>query len=107
MYWSLFLTNRLGSFQNTVIIETGTSDFHKMVIEVLKFFYKKQKTKVIQYRSNKNFDNQLFQRDLNSSLLKIDLNNADLSEFTKIFLPILDEHAPKNKSLYDKITLIL
>ena len=37
---------------------------------------------------------------------KIDLNNAELSEFTKIFLSILDKHAPKNKSLYEQITLI-
>ena len=37
----LFLTNRPRSFQNTVTIETGISDFHKMVITVLKVFYKK------------------------------------------------------------------
>ena len=29
--------------------------------------------------------------------LKIDLNNAELSEFTKIFLSILDKHAPKKQ----------
>ena len=39
--------------------------------------------------------------------LKIDLNNAELSEFTKIFLSLLNKHyAPKNKSLYEQITLI-
>ena len=43
-------------------------------------FYKKQKPKIIEYRSFKNFDNQVFQRELNSELLKIDLNNAELSE---------------------------
>ena len=37
--------------------------------------------------------------------LEIDLNNAELSEFTEIFLSILDKHAPKNKSLYEEITL--
>ena len=39
--------------------------------------------------------------------LKIDLNNAELSVFTEIFLSILDKHAPKNKSLYEQRTLIL
>ena len=93
----LFLTNRPRSFQNIVTIETGISDFHKMVITVMKVFYKKQKPKIIQYRSYKNFDNQVFQRELNSELLKIDSNNADLSEFTEIFLSILDKHAPKKQ----------
>ena len=93
----LFLTNRPRSFQNTLTIETGISDFHKMVITVMKVFYKKQKPKIIQYRSYKNFDNQVFQRELNSELLKIDLNNAELSEFTEIFLSILDKHAPKKQ----------
>ena len=100
----LFLTNRPRSFQNT--LTTGISDFDKMVITVMKIFYKKQKPKIIQYRSYKSFDNQVFQRELNSELLKIDLNNAELSEFTEIFLSILDKYAPKNKSLYEQITLI-
>ena len=103
----LFLSNRPRSFQNTLTIETGISDFHKMAITVMKVLYKKQKSKIIQYRSYKNFDNQVFQRELNSELLKIDLNNAELSEFTEIFLSVLGKHArKKNKSLYEQITLI-
>ena len=41
----LFLTNRPKCFQNTMTMETGISDFHKMVITVLNFFKKKTKTK--------------------------------------------------------------
>ena len=74
-----FLTNAPQNLQNTITIEIGISDFHKMVITVLKVFYKKQKPRIIQYKGYKNFDNQLFQRELNSKLLKIDLNNADSS----------------------------
>ena len=77
-----------------------------MVITIIKVFYKKQKPKIIQYRSYKNFDNQVFQRELNSELLKIDLINADLAEFTEIFLSILDKNAKKSKSLHKQITLI-
>ena len=69
-----------------------------MVITVMKVFYKKQKPKIIQYRSYKNFDNQVFQRELNSELLKIDLNNAELLEFTETFQSILDKHAPKTET---------
>ena len=68
-----------------------------MVITVLKVSYTTQKPKIIQYRSYKNIDNQLFQGELNRELLKIDLNNADLSEFTEIFLSIFDKHAPKKQ----------
>ena len=41
----LFFTNRPQSFQSTVTIETGISHFHKMVITVLKVFYKKTEIK--------------------------------------------------------------
>ena len=97
---NLSLTNRPRSFQNAVTIETGISDFHKMLITVMKGFYKKQKPKIIKYRSYNNFDNQVFQRELNSELLKVDLNHADLSEFTEIFLAILDKHALKKTKGY-------
>ena len=39
------------SFQNTLTIKTGVSDFHEMVITTMKVFYEKQKPKIIQYRS--------------------------------------------------------
>ena len=34
---------------------------------------------------------------MNIELLKINLNNTDLSEFTEIFLSILEKHAPKKQ----------
>ena len=73
-----------------------------MITTVLKVFYKKYiyiyiYIYIIQYKSYKNFDNQVFQRELNSKLLKIDLNDADLSEFTEIFLSIIDKYASKKK----------
>ena len=43
------------------------------------------------HRGYKNFDNQVFQKELNSELFKIDLNNAELSEFTENFQSILDK----------------
>ena len=44
----LFLTKRPQCFQNTVTIETGILDCHKMVITVLRALYEKQKPKFIQ-----------------------------------------------------------
>ena len=39
-FTDIFLTNHSRSFQNTATVETYISDFHKIVITVLKVFYK-------------------------------------------------------------------
>ena len=74
----LFLTNRPRTFQCTITIETGISDFHKLVVTV---FYKKQRPKIIHYRNYKNFENGNFRQDLRKELLKFDVTNASLSNF--------------------------
>ena len=38
----LIITNRHKNFQNSVVIETGFSDFRKLSLTVMKVFYKKQ-----------------------------------------------------------------
>ena len=90
----LFLTNRSRYFQNTSTIETGISGFHKLVVTVLKVFYKKQKPKIIQYRNCKTFNEQLFRIPLNKELPKIDLNKVGLAKFQNEFLSVLNKHAP-------------
>ena len=93
----LFLTNRQQGFQQTHAIETGISDFHKMVVTVMKTHYKKQKAKTIQYRNYKHFHEQSFHFELNNELMKIDINNAELKEFNEFFLKVLDKHAPRKQ----------
>ena len=46
----LFLTDSYNSFQKTTTVSTGLSDFHKMIITVLKTTFAKAKPKIIQYR---------------------------------------------------------
>ena len=75
----LFLTNRPKCFQNTMTMETGISDFYKMVITVLDFFKKKQKPKIIQYRNYKTFNANLFKEELNYELLNINSLNAKVA----------------------------
>ena len=87
----LFLTNRPRTFQCTTTIEIGISDFHILVVTVLKTFYKKQRPKTIHYRNYKNFENGNFRQDL----LKFDIKNAPLSKFNGTVLSVLDKHAPK------------
>ena len=66
----LFLTNTMRGFQETQVFETGLSDFHKLVVTVLKSTFPKSLPKMITYRSYKNFSNDLFGDDLNSFLSK-------------------------------------
>ena len=73
--------NRSRYFQNISTIETGISDFHKLLVTVLKMFYKKLKPKIIQYRNYKTFNEQFFRTELDKELVKIGLNNAELAKF--------------------------
>ena len=49
----LILMNRGRNFQHTTAIETGLSDFHEMVVTVLKASFDKQKPNVVNYRDHK------------------------------------------------------
>ena len=51
----LILTNQPLSFKNTYVIETELSDFHKMVLAVMKMHFPKMKPQVITYREYKDF----------------------------------------------------
>ena len=46
----LIITNRPKCFQDSVVIETGLPDFHKMSATVMKMYYTKQKTSIVRYR---------------------------------------------------------
>ena len=51
----LIIRNRPTSFRNSVTVETGLSDFHKMTLTVMKVFYKKHvKNSIIQMTSKNN-----------------------------------------------------
>lgn len=54
-----------------------------MVVTILKVFYKKQKTKIIYYRIYKNLWNDVFQHEVDEEILKVDVNNAELSVLLK------------------------
>ena len=60
----VILTNRKLCFENSITLETGLSDWHKMTVTVMKKFYKKLDPIKIQYRDYKNFDGNVFRSDL-------------------------------------------
>ena len=45
----LILTNKLLSFKNTYVIEAGLSDFHKLIVGVMKMHFPKMKPQVVSY----------------------------------------------------------
>ena len=61
----LILINNVMDFQNTTTVFTGLSDFHKLVLTVLKTGITKSKPRKITYRDYKNFDSVRFNGDLN------------------------------------------
>ena len=92
----LFLTNSSQSFQNTTTVTTGLSDFHKMVVTVLKTTFPKLPPKIIEYRDYKRFVQKDFSKELKVSLRNRE-NNYD--NFEQIFLEVLNKHAPVKKKV--------
>ena len=88
----LFLTNSFRSFQSTTTVSTGLSDFHKMIVTVLKTTFPKAKPKVMPYRDYSKYVENDFQRDLQNKLLCT--VNKDYDSFDKAFLDVLNNHAP-------------
>ena len=91
----LFITNHPNHFQNTLSIPTGLSDFHNLVVTVLKSTFQKAKPKELLYRDYKNFSQETFKSELNIELEKNGVSTYEV--FEKIFLNILNKHAPIKK----------
>ena len=85
------ITNSSLSFQNTKAISTGLSDFHKMVINVLKQISQRSSLNEIVFRDYKNFDRLTFKRELED---KLNQQINEYKHFQKIFLEVLNTDAP-------------
>ena len=60
----LIITNKAKSFQNTIAMSTGISDFQKIVLTSMKTNFQKAVPKEFIYRDMKNLDKNAFKRDL-------------------------------------------
>ena len=87
----LLLTNIPESLLKSQTLETGLSDFHKLMLTVLKIHYKKQKPLVATYRDYKNFSNVTFRTELLSAMQSF--NNIYFADFRSEFLYLLGKHA--------------
>ena len=88
----LILSNKKHSLFNTGTLETGLSDHHSLVYSMLKTTFQKLLSQKISYRKWKNIDADLF----NNKLLELlPICNFEFSTFNKIFIDLLDQHAPR------------
>ena len=95
----LILIKSPGSFQNSCVVETGLSDFHKMFVTVMKTFYRKSQPKIIHCRNYENFSNDNF-RDSLQKIFPQNLGNTcdqDVNDFLISCNKIVDQHAPRKK----------
>ena len=95
----LILTNSPYSFQNSYVVETGLSDFHKMTVTVMKTTYEKLKPIIKNYRDYKNFCNDTFHKVLLEKLSteNINANGSGFEKFLQICIQTLDIFAPYKK----------
>ena len=95
----LILRNCPGSFENSCVVETGLSDFYKMVVTVMKTSYQKSQPKITHYRNYKNFSNDVF-RDSLQKIFPQNLGDSfgqDVDDFLISCTKILDQYAPRKK----------
>ena len=79
----MILTNRRESFENSMAIETGLSDCHKMTLTVMKRYYKKLEPITIEYHDYSSFDGNNFREDLKNKLDNCE--NLTVEKFKLIF----------------------
>ena len=80
----LFISNKEKCFKSALTIDTGLSDFHKMVLDVLKKKFERAKPKVINYRDYRHFDGNSLKCALRFEVSKI--SSHSYPSFEKVFL---------------------
>ena len=95
----LVLTNASGSFQSICVLETGLSDFHSMILTVMRNTFKKLQPRIISYRSCKNLSNEKFKSCLLNELRKEDFvnNNKSFKRYCKLSIKVLNKYAQQKK----------
>ena len=92
------MPNKKTRFDNpdTCTVETGLSDFHKLIVTVVKLYFPKQKP-IQTFGDHKRFQNDLFRSTLDYELSKLDVCNLEFEYFSNIFIKILNKLAPMEK----------
>ena len=95
----LLLANRPKSFQNSSVVETGLSHFHKMKVTVMKTTFEKLKPRICYFRNWNQFFYEKSRKQLLTKLLLENVNNSinGINKFQEIHFNTLDIFAPRKK----------
>ena len=81
-------------------IETGMSDFYKLIITLSKVKPDKLPRRILKNRDYKSFDSRAFNNKLQVSFKNFDVNNSSFIELKTRFMELLNKMAPlKTKHL--------
>ena len=72
------------------MVETGLSDFHRMIVTVMKTSFHRLLPKIRHYRDYSNYDNNLFRVSLCNELSKLNIEVIDLNKFISVFIDTLN-----------------
>ena len=95
----LMLTNKPHSVQDSGVIKTGLSDFHRMTVIATKMTFQKLKPRIMKYRDYKFFDNVRYINDFLQEISNtyLEINDNRFSGFFDICRTTLDQHLPREK----------
>ena len=98
----IMLTNKKLSFQNSITVETGLSDFHKMTVTVMKKYFKKKEPIRIIYHDKRNFDAVKFRDDIRNQITDLIACKGKISlvEFRGILGGTFCRDAPLKEKIY-------
>ena len=77
----VMLTTSSTSFHNSCAIKTRSSDFHTMIVTVMKSHFQKKEPKIIQYRDNNNFYAEEYRQYIISLLSSRELTGSGFDTF--------------------------
>ena len=75
------LTTSYRSFHNSCAIEMGLSDFHQMIVTVMKSHFQKKEPKIIQYRDYNNFSAEEYRQYIISLLFSRKVTRTGFDTF--------------------------
>ena len=93
----LFLTISPNSFQKSTVVETSLSDFHKLIVTVMKSYSTEWTPNIVTYRKCANFDKDKFIDEISFNLTKNNLEELTLEVFISMFKTVFEKHATVKK----------
>ena len=78
-------------------METGLSDFHRMIVIDMKTSFQRLPPKIMQYRDYRNYNNNIFRDSLFNELSTLNIAVTDHNKFVTVCIDALNNHAPSKK----------